>query len=104
MKISDTSQKAQIIQYVNQQSKINTAEKTSVDASGGASITPVDRVELSSSSRLIQKIQEAALAAPDVRAERVAALKKQVESGAYQVSSEDIAGKMLKDFLLEMNQ
>jgi negative regulator of flagellin synthesis FlgM len=104
MKIPDVNQKAQIIQYVNQQTRINPVEKNQVAAAGGASLAPVDRVELSTSSRMIQKIQEAAQAAPDVRAEKVAALKKQVADGTYQVSSEDIAGKMLKDFLLEMNQ
>jgi negative regulator of flagellin synthesis FlgM len=104
MKIPDVNQKAQIIQYVNQQTRINPVEKNQIATAGGASLAPVDRVELSTSSRMIQKIQEAAQAAPDVRAEKVAALKKQVADGTYQVSSEDIAGKMLKDFLLEMNQ
>jgi negative regulator of flagellin synthesis FlgM len=104
MKIQDANSKAQIIQYVNQQAKVNPADKNQVGSNSGVSFSPTDRVELSSSSRLIQKIQEAAQAAPDVRAEKVAALKKQVENGTYQVSSEDIAGKMLKDFLIEMNQ
>jgi negative regulator of flagellin synthesis FlgM len=104
MKIQDVGQKAQIIQYVNQQAKPGLAEKNQAPATNGASFAPVDRVELSTSSRLIQKIQEAAQAAPDVRAEKVAALKKQVENGTYQVSSEDIAGKMLKNFLLEINK
>jgi negative regulator of flagellin synthesis FlgM len=104
MKIQDVGQKAQIIQYVNQQAKPSLADKNQAASANGASFSPVDRVELSTSSRLIQKIQEAAQAAPDVRAEKVAALKKQVENGTYQVSSEDIAGKMLKNFLLEINK
>jgi negative regulator of flagellin synthesis FlgM len=104
MKIQDVGQKAQIIQYVNQQAKPSLADKNQAASANGASFSPVDRVELSTSSRLIQKIQEAAQAAPDVRAEKVAALKEQVDNGTYQVSSEDIAGKMLKNFLLEMNK
>ena len=102
MKIQDTGQKAQIIQYVNQHAKA--AEKNQASANNGASFSPVDRVELSSSSRLIHKIQEAAQAAPDIRAEKIADLKKKIADGTYQVSSEDIAGKMLKDILIELNK
>ncbi|MCU0578262.1 MAG: flagellar biosynthesis anti-sigma factor FlgM [Desulfobacterota bacterium] len=102
MKIQDAGQKAQIIQYVNQHAKA--AEKNQTAAGSGASFSPMDRVELSSSSRLIQKIQEAAQAAPDIRAEKVAELKKKIADGTYQVSSADIAGKMLKDILIELNK
>ena len=102
MKVQDTGQKAQIIQYINQHAK--TAEKNQAAAPSGASFFPVDRVELSSSSRLIQKIQEAAQAAPDIRAEKVADLKKKIADGTYQVSSDDIAGKILKDILIELNK
>ena len=41
----------------------------------------------------------------EYRAEKaVEALKKLIESGQYEVKSEDVAEKMLKDFLLELNK
>lgn len=104
MKIQDTNQKAQIIQYVNQQTRTNGNDKAQVQQNNGPANNPMDRVELSSDSRMIRKIQEAAQAAPDVRAERVAALKEKIENGTYQVSSDEIAGKMVREFLLEMNK
>lgn len=104
MKVADINQKAQVIQYVNQQARVNAADKNQGRQQAGPVSSPVDRVELSSDSRMIQKIREAAQAAPDVRAEKVAALKKQVQAGTYRVSSEEIAGKMMKDILVEMNK
>ena len=54
--------------------------------------------------RMIKKIEEVALSAPDTRADKVAALKKKVESGTYQVNSDDLAGKMLKESIVELNR
>lgn len=106
MKIQDVNHQAQIIQYVNQQAKLSPTEKNPVSPDRSPSAAPVsgDRVDLSPSSRMIQKIQEAALAAPDVRTEKTAALKKQIENGTYSINSEEIAGKMIKEFLLELNK
>jgi flagellar biosynthesis anti-sigma factor FlgM len=103
MKIQDISQKAQILQYINQQTKVNTNDQSTVNP-GTKVQTPVgDRVDLSPSFRMIKKIEEVALSAPDTRAEKVAALKKKVESGTYQVNSDELAGKMLRESLIELN-
>ena len=53
---------------------------------------------------MIKKIEEVALSAPDTRADKVAALKKKVESGTYQVNSDELAGKMLKESIVELNR
>jgi negative regulator of flagellin synthesis FlgM len=37
---------------------------------------------------------------PEVRAEKVEQLKNQIENGTYEIKSEEIAEKMLKDSLL----
>ncbi len=39
---------------------------------------------------------------PDVREDRVAALKKLIEAGKYHVSSDDLAEKMIKESLWEL--
>jgi len=102
MKIQDIAQKAQILQYVNQQTKLNTTDQSMVNPETKVQTQVGDRVDLSPSSRMIKRIEEVALSAPDIRADKVAALRKQVESGKYQVNSDDLAGKMLKEFIVEL--
>ena len=58
-----------------------------------------DRVELSANTVDVQKIKEALDATPSVRAEKVQALKEQIERGEYQVDPEGVAGKMLMSLL-----
>jgi len=103
MKIQDIAQKAQILQYVNQQTRLNTSDSSSVNPDAKVQTQVEDRVDLSPSSRMIKKIEEVAHSAPDTRADKVAALKKKVESGTYQVNSDELAVKMLKHFIVELN-
>ena len=56
-----------------------------------------DRVSLSSDARLRTQALSAAQAAPDVRQERIDALKAQVDSGAYVVDSKKVAAKLLRE-------
>jgi flagellar biosynthesis anti-sigma factor FlgM len=104
MKIQDIAQKAQILQYVNQQTKLNTTDQSTVNLETKVQTPVGDRVDLSPSFRMIKKIEEVALSAPDTRADKVAALKKKVESGTYQVNSEEVAGRMLKEAIVELNR
>ena len=104
MKMQDIAQKAQILQYVNQLTKVNTHDQSAVSPETKVQTQTGDRVDLSPSLRMIKRIEEVALSAPDTRADRVAALKKKVESGTYQVNSNDLAGKMLKESIVELNR
>ncbi len=101
MKIQNIAQKAQIFQHVNQQ---NTTDQSAVNPEIKVQTQVGDQVDLSPSSRMIKKIEAVALSAPDTRADKVAALKKKVESGTYQVNSDEIAGKMLKELIVELNR
>lgn len=58
-----------------------------------------DRVELSKEARekQFQEIRRLADETPDVREEKVAALKKAVEDGTYRVRGEEVAKKMIKE-------
>jgi negative regulator of flagellin synthesis FlgM len=58
-----------------------------------------DRVELSPLAKDLQKAAEVAQATPDVRADKVAALKAKIESGTYEVDSKKVASKMIVDSL-----
>jgi len=40
--------------------------------------------------------------APEVKKDKIAALKKRIMEGTYQVKAEDIASKILKEFLLKI--
>ena len=55
-----------------------------------------DQLELSSMGRDYQIAKQAVAAAPDVREELIAPLKKSVNSGTYQVSSQSFADKLLE--------
>ncbi len=84
--------------YVNQ-----VQEKDKVDA---ASEQPEqqqnksDTVELSNAAKDIQEAQKQLEAIPDVREDKVAELKEQIENGTYEIDEQKIADKMLTDSLL----
>ena len=60
-----------------------------------------EKVTLSQRASDIEKIQEIIRQTPDVRADRVAFLKKKIASGEYRVNGKDVADQMLREFLLE---
>ena len=63
------------------------------------SATGTDRVELSSNSIDVQKMHEILQQTPDVRTDRVQALKQQIEQGKYNVDPYKVADNMLKSLL-----
>jgi negative regulator of flagellin synthesis FlgM len=67
--------------------------------SEAAAGTPIgtDRVEVSDQARAMQVATEALKQAPQIRADKVAALKAKIKAGTYKVSGEDIAERMLAD-------
>ena len=58
-----------------------------------------DRVELSSGSKDVLKMQEILQETPEVRKEKVDDLKRRIEEGAYQVDSHQVADKMMWSLL-----
>ena len=54
-----------------------------------------DSLEISDSSRELARARQAVDAAPDVRADRVAEIKKRIEDGTYSVSPDLLARKLL---------
>jgi negative regulator of flagellin synthesis FlgM len=103
MKISDFKND-QVVQYLNQASKANLVDTPPISREAKTSSVPADKVEISSQSRDLKKIHDILAETPDVRSERVAALKKAVEAGQYQVSAENIAQKMIRDIIVESNK
>ena len=64
-----------------------------VDTSSGA------KVDVSESAILMKRAAEMAKSAPDVRHDKVADLKKRIQSGTYQIQNDQIAERILSDHL-----
>jgi flagellar biosynthesis anti-sigma factor FlgM len=104
MKVSNLNAENQTIQFVNHAGKGGPSEQKIGGQEGSRATGGVDKVEISPQSRDLKKVQDVLAITPDVRTEKVAALKKAIAEGTYRVKAEDIADKMLKQIILEMNQ
>ena len=60
-----------------------------------------DKVILSPSAREVQEAMRRVAAEPDIRSEKVAALKDQVQSGVYHFDGRKIAMKMMTEHLID---
>ncbi|QWV97048.1 flagellar biosynthesis anti-sigma factor FlgM [Geomonas nitrogeniifigens] len=58
-------------------------------------VIPFDRVEISSQARELQKLKSEVAAMPDVRLDRVALTKQNLQNGAYRVEASTLAQKMM---------
>ena len=84
--------------YVNQ-----VQDKDKVDATSEQpekQQTKADTVVLSDMAKTVQEAQTQLESIPDVREEKVAELREQVENGTYEIDANEIADKMLRDSLL----
>jgi negative regulator of flagellin synthesis FlgM len=80
--------------YIN-----NVSHKRNIDASSEKASKKVikeDTVVLSQKGREIQEAKNLLSSVPDIREEKVARIKEQVENGTYQIDGEKIAVKMIK--------
>jgi len=57
------------------------------------------RIQVSSKAEGASKARKVAQEAPDVRAEKIAALKEKIESGNYQPDFEAVADRMVNDHM-----
>jgi len=66
-------------------------------APSSAASQPSDTVQLSSNTATIRQLVNQAQQLPDVRQEKISALRAQVQSGQLQHSNEQIAGAIVSD-------
>jgi negative regulator of flagellin synthesis FlgM len=59
-------------------------------------------VNLSQTSKEAQQIKEIISSEPDIREDKVAALKEKIESGRYQIDHSRVADKLVDTFLDEL--
>ena len=84
--------------YVNQ-----VHDKNKVDPSENKSdktAAKTDTVVISDAAKRIQEVRSQLDAVPDVDEEKVAQLRKEIEAGTYQRGADEIAGKMIREGLI----
>lgn len=59
-----------------------------------------DEVVLSSEAGMLKDIRQIFNAIPDVREEMVQEIREQIADGRYRISGKDVAGKLVKESLL----
>jgi negative regulator of flagellin synthesis FlgM len=60
-----------------------------------------DVIQLSPQAKLMQKAAQAVAETPEVRPEKVLALKDSVEQGTYEVDSKQVANQLITEMLSE---
>ena len=73
--------------------------KSPEDIENSNEVAASDKVELSSQARDIQRAREVAQGAPEVRADKVEAARRALQSGKLNLKGQDLAEKLLKDTL-----
>ena len=80
-----------------EKSSTNKANQPSTSSTASANV--VDRASLTNDSTTVSALQQQALAVPDVRQDKVSALKQQIQSGQYDYSPADTAKAMRENGL-----
>jgi negative regulator of flagellin synthesis FlgM len=102
MKIVDLQQRPSITQQVNQSDPSQQPDKPRAAGDGKERSAASDKVELSTQSREMHRAHEVLQMTPDVRAEKVNAIKQRIEEGQYRVDSQAVAEKMIRESLLDL--
>jgi negative regulator of flagellin synthesis FlgM len=96
MKLTDAISQIQTDNKISSKKKSQGVNDAIPSAAAGR-----DRVELSSGSLDVQKIQEILQETPDIRLDKIQELKEKIEKGEYHVDSLQLADKMLMSLLSE---
>jgi len=79
---------------------VSGAKPSGVPAAGPvASTSATDAVQVSSAARLVAVAQEALAVVPDIRMEKVEAIKNQLDADAYHPDGEAVAEGLIKEHL-----
>jgi negative regulator of flagellin synthesis FlgM len=83
------------IEAYNQIGQIYAPKKTYGTAKTNK-VTRTDEVQISSSiGKDIQTVKQAVANTPDIREDKIASVKTKIQSGSYEVSSDDFASKLM---------
>jgi len=104
MKIPEIKPQGDTTQNIEQAQKSKQLEKNQVPQSQEVQNQQPDRVDLSDQSKEMKKIYAVQQIAPDIRMERVNKVKKLIEQDRYQVDSQAVAEKMIREFIFELKR
>jgi len=65
------------------------------------SIQQTERVKLSTTAKELKRAREVVEATPEIREDKVEQFKKEIEAGTYKVKGYEVAGKMLRESLID---
>lgn len=99
MKISDGKNNQNIINYTKQVSNNQKVTPLKEKSNKNGQLSG-EKVELSEKASYLNKIREIVQNTPDIREEKVSLLREKIAAGSYNVSGQEIAEKMLNEFLL----
>ena len=94
----ENNQGVKIDAYVNQvhdKNKVDPSENKSDKAAA-----KTDTVVISAAAKRIQEVRSQLDEVPDVNEEKVAQLRNEIESGTYKINADQIAGKMIREGLI----
>ena len=98
MEIRSKSQPNPVDAYINQ---VQARSRIENPVSGQPQQAPkTDTVVISETAKRVQDAKARLDAVPDVRSDKVAELKNQIENGTYEIKPDKIADKMIRDSLL----
>lgn len=81
---------------------VSGSKPSAAPASGPASLASVsDAVQVSSAARLVAVAQEALAVVPDIRMEKVEAIKSQLDADAYHPDGEVVAEGLIKEHMAQ---
>ncbi|MBP7232534.1 MAG: flagellar biosynthesis anti-sigma factor FlgM [Syntrophaceae bacterium] len=89
-------------QFIQQSSRGASGASATDRPVSSALMKPEEKVNLSTTAREIQQAKVEMSGLPDVREEKVQAIRFQVVNGAYNVSGAQIANKMVGESLLDL--
>lgn len=84
----------------NQAIKSNVAQSPSSKPASGQTSTS-EQIAISSKAKDIQQAQEVVKSSPNVRTEKVNRIKKEIAEGRFNIDSDALAEKILKDIITE---
>ena len=100
MEITGSNPFARLDAYVKNIGKEkNRVQGSPKEASRGGGLSE-DKIALSPEAKQIQEAKKLLDSLPDIREDKVAEIKEQIEAGTYNIDSEKIAYRMIRESLL----
>ena len=84
------------IQHLPPVREVDSVKPPSEAEPAAETVERADEMETSERARELARVQQAVEAAPEVRPDKVAALKKRIDDGTYNVPPEALADKLLE--------